>query len=383
MNVEQRRWTEDSGWQLLSDAAMDDRAQLVFAFGGVTRIPEAARLREIQAFYPKAHVILASTAGEILGDTVSDGTIALTAVAFEKTTLAFATAAIKTAAQSEEVGARLTEGIPAQGLVHAMVFSDGLRVNGTALIRGLLGALPANVAVTGGLVGGGDDFKHTYVGLDVVPEEGNVVLVGFYGSALRVGYGSMGGWDEFGPQRLITKSDGNVLYELDGRPALDLYEEYLGDKAAELPASGLLFPLSLCLTDANGAEEEVVRTVLGVDKKKRSLTFAGDMPQGTYAKLMRANFERLIDGATGAAGMSVETLGAGKAELALLISCIGRKLVLKERVEEEVEEVHRVLGAQAATAGFYSYGEISPTTPTERQCRLHNQTMTVTTFREA
>ena len=205
-----------------------------------------------------------------------------------------------------------------------------------------------------------------------------VGVVGLYGDRLRVGYGSMGGWDTFGPDRMITRSEGNVLFELDGEPALALYKRYLGEHAADLPASGLRFPLSL----RNGSSENrVVRTILGVDEGKGSLTFAGDIPQGHHARLMKANVDRLIDGATGAATRSHEVVGSSSPELAVLISCVGRRLVLGQRIEEETESVRRVLGPDAAQCGFYSYGEIAPFTPSAR-CELHNQTMTITTFAE-
>jgi hypothetical protein len=214
--------------------------------------------------------------------------------------------------------------------------------------------------------------------LDSLPAVGRVAAIGFYGSRLKVGYGSLGGWDPFGPERLITRSSGNILYELDGQPALPLYKKYLGEHAAGLPATGLLFPLSVRTTHEQG---EVVRTILAIDEAQQSMTFAGDMPKGAYARLMKANFDRLIDGAHGAAKTSYESIGSSSADLAILISCVGRKLVLKQRTEEEIEAVRQVLGDRTVLAGFYSYGEICPSAP-NANCALHNQTMTITTFSE-
>jgi len=207
---------------------------------------------------------------------------------------------------------------------------------------------------------------------------GGVAAVGFYGERLRIGYGSMGGWDSFGPDRLVTRAEANVLYELDGSSALELYKRYLGPHAATLPASGLLFPLSL--RGASG-DQRVVRTILGIDEQAGSLIFAGDIPEGAYARLMKANVDRLIDGAHGAASACHEPLGVTTPPLAILISCVGRKLVLKQRTEEEVESVRGELGAGAVLSGFYSYGEIAPFSSSAK-CELHNQTMTVTTFGE-
>jgi hypothetical protein len=258
------------------------------------------------------------------------------------------------------------------------VLSDGLNVNGSDLVRGLTQHLPDNVTVTGGLAGDSDRFLETLVFWDNVPDTGAIAALGLYGSRLRVGFGSLGGWDPFGPERLITRSEGNVLYELDGRSALELYKRYLGEHAKGLPATGLLFPLNL---RTKTGDSGVVRTILSVDEKEQSMTFAGDVPEGAYARLMKANFDRLVDGAVGAAETSFKAIGSKSPDLVILISCIGRKLVLRQRVEEEVEGVRDILGEHPILTGFYSYGEISPHTPGAR-CELHNQTMTITMLRE-
>jgi hypothetical protein len=235
------------------------------------------------------------------------------------------------------------------------------------------------VAATGGLAGDGSQFGQTLVHLNNTNRSDRIVAIGMYGNRLRVGYGSRGGWDPFGPERIVTRSIGNVLYELDGESALGLYERYLGEYADGLPASALRFPLSI-RPDLNSTG--VVRTILGIDQKQKSMTFAGDVGQGDYARLMRADVNHIIDGASGAAQVAVAKLECRPVELALLISCVGRKLVLKQRVEEEVEAVRDVVGAGATFAGFYSYGEICPFGAGDLST-LHNQTMTVTTFSEA
>ncbi len=382
MKIEQKKWTAEQGWQNLSSAGFSQPPQLVLVFGGTEKIKEGKYFDEIKNFYPKSNVLSATTAGEILNDEVNDGTLAVTAIYFEKTSLVFKETEIAASAESFAAGERLTKDLPEKNLAHVIVFSDGLKVNGTELVHGLLKNLPASVSVTGGLVGDGSDFKNTFLGLNKPAEQGKIIIVAFYSSSLKIGYGSLGGWDTFGSKRLITKSTGNILYELDGKPALLLYKEYLGEQAAGLPGTGLLFPLSLSMKNLDGTEMEIVRTLLAVDEQKQSITFAGDMPEGVYAKLMKADFDRLIDGASGAAGMSLSALSERPPELAILISCIGRKLVLKERIEEEIEAVRGKVGDKAAITGFYSYGEICPTAPTEKQCQLHNQTMTITTFRE-
>lgn len=372
MQVEQRVWTKANGWGAPARLA---GAQVVLVFGDKEALRDAARLAELRAAYPAAHLAGGSTAGEIAGAHVLDGTIVATAVRFARTQVAEAAIDMAPGEDSRSAGARLAQALPKDGLQHVLVVSDGQHVNGSDLVRGMMAQLPAGVAVTGGLAGDGPHFRSTLTVADQGAGDRRLVALGLYGAHLTVGYGSLGGWDPFGPQRVVTRSKGNVLYELDGQPALALYKKYLGDHAAGLPATGLLFPLAVRTEGGT----ELTRTILGVDEATQSLTFAGDMPQGAMARLMKANFDRLVDGAHGAAqGASLRQ----PAELAILISCVGRKLVLKQRVEEELEAVQEVLGPQAALAGFYSYGEICPAAP-NAACELHNQTMTITTLREA
>ena len=379
MKIEQKRWIKETGWLSLSTDNLKNRAQLVFLFGDTTLLRDKRYFEEIKNFYPKAHIVGCSTAGEIMGAQVFDNSLVVTAVFFEDTKLQFVKIKLDRMEDSLKAGERLAEALKKEELVHVFVLSDGLNVNGSDLAKGLAGKLPNDVAVTGGLAADQDRFKETLIFSDNAPEVNTIAVIGFYGSRLKIGYGSMGGWDSFGPDRLVTRSKGNILYELDGQPALGLYKKYLGDQAKGLPAAGLLFPLSLHLKDR---ETGLVRTILSVDEERGSMIFAGDIPEGVYARLMKANLERLINGAAGAADMSCQSAGLSTPDLAILISCVGRKLVLKQRVEEEIESVQNVLGKGVAITGFYSYGEMCPVTPADKQCELHNQTMTVTTFFE-
>lgn len=358
--------------------ALPADTQLLLVFGNRGLLQQPDLFSRLRNSCPDAVIAGCSTAGEICGTEVHDNTIILTAVRFKSTSVRMVAEHVAVAADSRNAGIALTRQLLGDNLRHILVFSDGLNVNGSDLVQGLREPLPANVNVTGGLAGDGADFRETAVLANAPAEPGRIAAIGFYSETLRIGYGSVGGWDAFGPERLITRSEGNILYELDGESALALYKKYLGLHADELPSSGLLFPLALRLPDSG---TPVVRTILGVNEAQQSMTFAGDMPKGCYAQLMKANFNRLVDGAIGAAEVNRTQLDGHSAELAILISCIGRKLVLQQRIEEETEGVADVLGPQAALAGFYSYGEIAPHGALTR-CELHNQTMTVTTFSE-
>ena len=386
MKTEQRKWNSGT-WNTISDNGLSENANLVLVFGSRNALSDSARFEEIRAFYPNAEILSGTTAGEIMDVEVTDETIGVTAVNFEKTKLKAAKIKIGAMEESFEAGEKLAKELLADDLAHIFVVSDGLKVNGSELVKGFSKVLPDNIAVTGGLAGDAAKFEKTLVGLNEAPNQGNIVAIGLYGSDIKIAHGSKGGWDPFGPDRIVTKSKANVLYELDGQSALELYKTYLGELASDLPGSGLLFPLSI--REKEG-DIPVVRTLLAVDEAEGSMTFAGDVPQGSVVQLMKANFDRLIDGAYDAAEYTTEKLGSGNAELAILVSCVGRKLLLDQRIEEEVEGVRDVLGDKTAIAGFYSYGEISPHTQigdapatAMANCELHNQTMTITTLSES
>ncbi len=377
MKIEQKKFNRANGWETLSHKEGFDSTlcNLVIAFGNSEIIKDPAIYKDIQTGYPNADVLMNSTAGEIYDTYVNDNTISLTAICFDKTKTKTSVAQISSFKNSFDAGRSLAMAFEPVGLRNVFVISDGLKVNGGDLVLGLQDVLTNDVIITGGLAGDGAEFKTTLVGLNESPIEGRIVAVGFYGSSLKITYGSVGGWDSFGPERLITKSRENVLFELDHQPALDVYKKYLGEHAKELPSSGLFFPLSI---RKQNNEDTIVRTILAVNEEEKSLTFAGNMPQDNYARMMKGNFDRLIEGASIAAQNSDRMVE--KPDLAILISCVGRKIVLNQRIEEEVEEIRKVYGDRTAIAGFYSYGEISPSNLT--QCELHNQTMTITTFSE-
>lgn len=356
---------------------LDSESTLVLAFGASPFIREPAPFRALAEAYPKACLLGCSTSGEILGSKVEDGTIAVAVVRFRATGLRRASAVVSGAEDSRGAAQSLAEALDAPDLKGILVLSDGLHVNGSELVAGFNARFGGRVIITGGLAGDGARFQQTWVLENGAPVSDRVVAVGFYGEAVRLGHGSKGGWDCFGPERVVTRSKGNVLFELDGKPALDLYKSYLGELASGLPATALLYPLALRLGDRE--ERQLVRTVLAIDEAAQSMTFAGDLPEGCLAQLMRANFDRLIDGAQEAA----QRIGAQEAGpgLSIAISCVGRRLVLGERTEEEVEATLHVLPEGTQQVGFYSYGEISPFA--SGTCDLHNQTMTLTLIQEA
>ena len=376
MHIEQLHW-QGHDWEPAPFGHLP-QAQLVLLFGSPTALRVPTPLHQLKETYPRAFVLGCSTAGEIMGTSVFDEGLVATAIHFEHTVLQARRLALQEGMSSFQAGEVLARQLDFEGLVHVLVLSEGVAVNGSALVAGLQQHLPAQVGITGGLAGDGDRFQETLLLWNGQPEPHSILVLGFYSTRLRVGSGSFGGWEAFGPYRQVTRSSGNRLYELGGWSALSLYQAYLGEQAPDLPAAGLLYPLSVMTT---ASEKPVVRTLLAIHEADQSMSFAGDVPEGSYARVMRTTIPQLVAGAMKAAKTSAEPLGATSPDLAVLVSCVGRKLVLQQRVEEELQGVRQVLGERPILAGFYSYGEIAPFTP-GTLCRLHNQTMTITTFAE-
>lgn len=347
---------------------------LVLVFGHSSFLDKPEPFEALIAQYPQAIFMGCSSAGEIMNGNIYDDSLVIALVSFESTLLRLTHVAIHDSQESYTIGRLLADRLTGEGLRGIFTLSDGLTVNGSELAQGFNAVVNPTITVTGGLAGDGERFTKTWVLKDGKPTSGIVAALGLYGN-VRLSHGSKGGWKPFGPAREVTRAENNVLYELAGKPALALYKTYLGEMAAGLPATGLRFPLALCKP---GEVKELVRTILAVDEATQSLTFAGDIPVGMHAQLMRANLEQLVEGAEDAALMC--DADTDKPVLCIAISCVGRRMVMGADAEEEAEAVLDNLPEHTTQIGFYSYGEISPFA--KGTCDLHNQTMTLTTIYE-
>jgi hypothetical protein len=348
-------------------------ADLVLVFADDVFFQSVDCYTQLRGMFPKARIVGCSSAGSVMGVEISEGDVVATAIKLEHSSIRLVTEDIEQSKGARETGLSLMAKLGAPDLRHVFVLSDGLQVNGSELAQGLN---QAGIPITGGLAGDGSRFSKTWVMADAPAKAGRVAALGFYG-AVTVKSGCFAGWEEFGAERVVTKSKGNVVYEIDGEPALDLYKKYLAEMAKDLPASGLRFPLSI---QANKSENALIRTLLAVDEAAKSLTFAGDVPQGYLCKLMRTNLDSLIEHA-GLAAEAAQPANKNATGLCLVVSCVGRRLVMGQLTEEELEIVQEKLGTATAITGFYSYGELAPFSDV-LLCQLHNQTMTLTTIYE-
>ncbi len=371
MQIETNLYT-DGKWEKTLNSSLDSANTLITIFGGTDFEKNEVGFKEVVSHFPNSVIIGCSTAGEIYEEEFHSGSLSIAVAKFEKTKIKLESVKLKDANESFSVGAEIAKRLNAEKLKSIFILSDGINVNGSRLTEGFNNILEKDIVVTGGLAGDDANFEKTWVLVNNEPTSHYVTAVGFYGDDIHVGHGSQGGWNKFGVDRKVTSSDTNILYTLDDQPALEIYKTYLGEQAKDLPSSGLLFPLLI----KDDSDETKVRTILAVDEEKQSITFAGDIPQGSKVAFMRANFDNLINGAEEAATKINMEHDHTKVALNIAISCVGRHLVLKQRTEDEIEAVKDAFCDNVSQVGFYSYGEISPLT--SGKCDLHNQTMTLT-----
>lgn len=374
MNITQQKWSKGE-WIYNSEENLD--AQLCLVFGSRYTIDTDIKpaIISLKNKFKNSIVVTCSTAGNIISDQLVDNTLISTAIQFDKTQIKAKNFPLGNSTD-ELLGIEIANYFNADDLAYVLVLST-MGVNAGNILHGINSIFKGKVPVSGGVAGDDTRFEKTLVGIDNDISSNQITVVGFYGNNLEISHGSKGGWDTFGPIRKVTKCKGNILYEIDNKPVLDLYKEYLGEKAKELPASGLLFPFAIIEDET---KEPIVRGIQNIDENKKSLILYGDVMEGQNIQLMRANFDRLINGA----GISAkETFLPYKKEpqLALLISCVARRIVLGQLTEEELVETKKVYGKDTVICGFYSYSELSPVIG-DNACHLHNQTMTITTFSE-
>ncbi|MFP4844923.1 FIST signal transduction protein [Winogradskyella sp. PE311] len=377
MKTVQLRKGKNTDWEYLSES-LELKNPLVLVFGNRFLLDDDSVYTELRDKFSDGHIVFGSTSGDITADHVDDDSITVTAIEFEKSHFEIKTSnVLNTDLDSFKTGKDLVNQFTKEGLKHIFVVSEGSFINGSELTKGMNDATADSLLITGGLCGDAARFEKTLASYNEKPKSGEIVAIGFYGETFEASFAIHGGWTPFGPERIVTKSKSNVLFELDNQPALDLYKKYLGEKSKELPGAALLYPLNV---QSENEEQSYVRTILNIDEKENTMILAGDIPENAKVQLMMTNVDNIANASELAAKQALEKR-KNKPQLALLVSCIGRKLVLDQRVEEEIEEVVSIIGEDTTVCGFYSYGEIAPFN-LEINCQLHNQTMTITLISE-
>lgn len=377
MIITQESIDSKSTLKVLPGASPLIAANLVLVFSSVKRFNEGKLQGALKKRYPTAQIVGCTTSGEISPSGVFDDSIQITAIQWQKVVQRVAQSKSSNMQDSFETAVNLAKQLKEDTLRTVLILSDGLNVNGSELINGFQSVL-GNIPILGGLAGDGGAFVKTLQMFNETISDHMVIAVGLYGDALVTSSGALGGWRPYGPPRKVTRSEKNVVYELDGKPALSLYKMYIGAAFSKgLPGSGLKFPLAII--EEGKRDVEKIRTLLSINSEDNSLTFAGNVEEGETVRLCQTNHDRLVEGAGAAANLVLDGLGAQKTNnpgLALCVSCVGRKGVMAEQVVDEVKLVQKMLGPQTSVTGFYAYGEIAPR-PHTTESVLHNQTMTI------
>ena len=364
-------------WSEPFDPAMDSESTMILVFFESTLVIDK-HLETIREAFPKSKILGSSTSGEIQNGEINDNSIVCTVIKFAHTRLKLISSPVNFET-SAEVGRSISNSLASPELKNILLFTEGLDIDGSDLVKEMhqtLSEKNCTVPISGGLAGDGDRFINTFVVFGTEVKTHHAVALGFYGDHIQVFAGTGTGWDPFGPARVVTKASKHTVYEIDGIPALKLYREYLKEDAQNLPVSGVLFPLGVSW----GKNENIVRSVARIDEANQGLIFASRIPENTKVQLMHSNVMKLIDAANHALDNCHLDFTNGDPTFALIVSCIGRRMIMGQKTEDEIEIIRDRLPLHSEISGFYSYGEFAPTA--SKQNDLHNQTMTLIVFQE-
>ena len=380
MKLLQRQWTVKDGWRTLRDdlAGRYAKVQLVLIFGASDLLKSVDLYKNVYDEFPNAIVTGCSTAGEICGDEVGDNSLVCTAIEFEHSRVKAKHIFMDKypGLSIEQVTREMVDELLAPDLVHLLVLAGGDDINASDVVAGLRKQAPKKVGVSGALAADAFKFHDACVIADVMACENTISVIAFYGKGLKVMTSLKAGWFEFGGEKTITKSDKNIMYQLDKGPALPFFELYLGDSINKVPASSFQYPISL---RSKHTDDWLTRSIVKVDRSKSALHFAGDVPVGYRMRLMKTDTEHLVESAARA---TVNMLRRSfYPDFALIVSCFGRKGLMGKDSYKEVKAVRAGFGDHTLMTGFYACGEIGAL-DSSNPCQLHNQTLAITAFLE-
>lgn len=209
------------------------KANLVLAFAERTFLEFSSPYKKLKSLYSNAQILICSTSGQISNTNLVENSLVATSIQFEKSTIKVTEIDILLNSDIKELGNKIREDLLGVDLKSILIISEGSFINGTELINELILQTKELVPIFGGLAGDEYNFEKTIVGLNADASSGKIIAVGFYGDNIHFGFGSEGGWTDFGPEREVTLSDKNVLYKIGDRSALEIYKEYLGKYANE------------------------------------------------------------------------------------------------------------------------------------------------------
>jgi hypothetical protein len=362
----------------------DTQANLFLVFASV-KYDQEKMLAGVKSVAKDALVVGCSTAGEISTDgPVKRNSVAVMAIKSDsiKFYTGIGEGIAKDARGAGKTAADQVKKQAGESLKAFMMFPDVLVGNGADIVRGVLDSLGEHFPVVGGAAG--DDFKFvkTYQYLNDKVYSGSVLGLGMTGD-FSIGIGVKHGWIPIGLPKKVTKSAGSILHELDGKPAISVYDEYFGEAAKELRTETLAklaitYPLGM---KVEGSEEMLIRDPITVDANG-SITCAAEIPEGAEIQLMIGSREEAVKVAKEAAVKAIEQLQGQKAKAVIIFNCIARSKLFGERSGDEINAIQEVVGRGVPLIGFYTYGEQAPLggeVKNINQCNsaFHNETVVI------
>ena len=361
-------------------AKLSGKPDMLWAFAAVSYNQQRV-LDGIASVAPGTQIIGCTTDGEISTAGLSVNSVVMMAMVSDR--IRFHTSFVEQLSKdSYEAGVELGESFQGLNCRYIQIFSDGLCGNADKIIQGIKASLGDDIKIAGGTAGDSGDFNRTYQYFGDRVLTDSIVGVAFEGD-FALGTGTACGWFPVGIAKKVTRSVENVVYELDGQPALQAYEKYLGKHADLLPAVGVEYPLGLLGRDGDEMDDSyfLCRATMGVDRQSGAIVFAGNVPEGTSVKMTIGNEADIIQAAGQAAQAALTKLQGGNAALKpkaiFLYSCMARKIVLGSRTNEEILAIQDVIGRDVPVIGFYTYGEFAPIGNSDHSY-FHNETATMT-----
>lgn len=367
------------------DQLGDKNPDLVIVFSSV-KYDQEKMLAGVRSVAKEARLIGSSTSGEITtAGPLKEHSIAVMAIKSPEIKY-FVGVGENIAANPRLAGKAVADKVKEQSgdaLKSFMMMPDVLAGNGADIVRGVLDSLGAHFPVVGGASGDDFAFKKTYQYMDDKVYSGAVVGLGLVGN-FKIGIGVKHGWIPVGEPMKVTKSAGAVIHEINGLPAVKIYEDYFGAEEAKvlhteaLAKLAITYPLGMKVA---GSDELLIRDPITVDEKG-SITCAAEIPEGSEVRLMVGSREEAVKVAKIAAEDAIAQLDGSAPKAVIIFNCIARNKLFGEKSGDEIDAIQQAIGKTVPLIGFYTYGEQAPLGGEVRnieQCHsaFHNETVVI------
>jgi hypothetical protein len=358
---------------------------LIFLFSSI-RYEHKKLLKGVREVAKDSPLVGCTTGGEICSEGPQRGSVVLTALKSKQAKIF--TAKVERISKNlrkagEEFGSILTKNIPPEIGGTIFVFPDGLSGNMTELIRGIYDSIHPTIDLVGG--GAGDELKfertYQFYNNEVLTDS----VVGVYlNTDIFCGYGVRHGFSPTGEPFLVTKAKGNILYELNQKPAIDAYLEYFGLSKDEKGLEKLgamkevnFYPLGIPIW-----REEYLIVHLNYRNPDGSIICANEIQENSIVRIMRANKEDILNATRLAVNQALSMIKGKKIRVCFIFDCVTRPYLLEESIGEELRIVKEILGEDIPVSGFYTYGEIGRCSVAGGRPLFHTMTFVISILAE-